>query len=82
MVVIDAGKHKLTYKQSEKDNNIAELKRRYQGTIGPDGIYREGTGTIVSRAKGQESVLKRQGSPIIDPETGKQTWKVADDVTY
>lgn len=82
MVVIDAGKHKLNYKQSEKDNNIAELKRRYQGTIGPDGKYREGTGTIVSRAKGQESVLKRQGSPIIDPETGKQTWKVADDVTY
>ena len=82
MVVIDAAKHKLNYKQSEKDNNIAELKRRYQGEIGPDGKYREGTGTIVSRAKGQQSVLKRQGSPIIDPETGKQTWKVADDVTY
>ena len=82
MVVIDAGKHKLNYKQSEKDNNIAELKRKYQGTIGEDGKYREGTGTIVSRAKGQQSVLKRQGSPIIDPETGKQTWKVADDVTY
>ena len=47
-----------------------------------NGRYREGTGTIVSRAKGQASVLKRQGSPIIDPETGKQTWKVADDVTY
>ena len=82
MVVIDAAKHKLNYKQSEKDNNIAELKRRYQGEIGADGKYREGTGTIVSRAKGQQSVLKRQGSPIIDPETGKQTWKVADDVTY
>ena len=82
MVVIDAAKHKLNYKQSEVDNNIAELKRRYQGEIGPDGRYREGTGTIVSRAKGQQSVLKRQGSPIIDPETGKQTWKVADDVTY
>ena len=82
MVVIDAGKHKLNYKQSEKENNIAELKRRYQGHIDENGKYREGTGTIVSRAKGQESVLKRQGSPIIDPETGKQTWKVADDVTY
>ena len=82
MVVIDAGKHKLNYKQSEKENNIAELKRKYQGHIDENGRYREGTGTIVSRAKGQESVLKRQGSPIIDPETGKQTWKVADDVTY
>ena len=82
MVVIDAEKHKLNYKQSEIDNNIAELKRKYQGHIDEDGKYREGTGTIVSRAKGQTSVLKRQGSPIIDPETGKQTWKVADDVTY
>ena len=82
MVVIDAEKHKLNYKQSEVDNNIAELKRKYQGHIDEDGKYREGTGTIVSRAKGQTSVLKRQGSPIIDPETGKQTWKVADDVTY
>lgn len=82
MVVIDAAKHKLNYKQSEIDNNIADLKRRYQGSIDENGVYREGTGTIVSRAKGQTSVLKRQGSPIIDPETGKQTWKVADDVTY
>ena len=82
MVVIDAEKHKLNYKQSEIDNNIAELKRKYQGHIDENGKYREGTGTIVSRAKGQTSVLKRQGSPIIDPETGKQTWKVADDVTY
>ena len=82
MVVIDAGKHKLNYKQSEIDNNIAELKRKYQGHTDENGNYREGTGTIVSRAKGQQSVLKRQGSPIIDPETGKQTWKVADDLTY
>ena len=82
MVVIDAEKHKLNYKKSEVENNIAELKRKYQGHIDEDGRYREGTGTIVSRAKGQTSVLKRQGSPIIDPETGKQTWKVADDVTY
>ena len=82
MVVIDAAKHKLNYKKSEVDNNIAELKRKYQGYIDEDGRYREGTGTIVSRSKGQTSVVKRQGSPIIDPETGKQTWKVADDATY
>lgn len=83
MVVIDAAKHKLDYKKSEADNNIKALKKRYQGHIDPEtGRYSEGTGTIVSRAKGQQSVLKRQGSPIIDPETGKQTWKVADNVTY
>lgn len=83
MVVIDAAKHKLDYKKSEADNNIKALKKKYQGHIDPEtGRYSEGTGTIVSRAKGQQSVLKRQGSPIIDPETGKQTWKVADNVTY
>ena len=83
MVVIDAAKHKLDYKKSEADNNIKALKKKYQGHIDPEtGRYSEGTGTIVSRAKGQQSVLKRQGSPIIDPETGKQSWKVADNVSY
>lgn len=83
MVVIDAEKHKLNYKQSEIDNGIASLKKKYQGHIDPKtGKYREGVGTIVSRAKSQQSVLKRQGSPIIDPETGKQSWKVADNLTY
>ena len=82
MVVIDAEKHKLDYKQSEIDNGIASLKKKYQGHYDEDGRYKEGAGTIISRAKSQQSVLKRQGSPIIDPETGKQTWKVADDLTY
>lgn len=83
MVVIDAEKHKLDYKQSEIDNGISSLKKKYQGRIDPEtGRYKEGAGTILSRAKGQVSVEKRQGSPIIDPKTGKQTWKVADDLTY
>lgn len=30
MVVIDAVKHKLDYKQSEEDNDIESLKRKYQ----------------------------------------------------
>ena len=82
MVVIDAGKHKLNYKQSEKDNNIAELKRRYQGHIDEEGKYREGAGTIISRASSEETIIRRQGSPIIDPETGKQTWKIVDNPVY
>ncbi len=81
MVVIDAEKHKLDYKQSEIDNGIASLKKKYQGHY-EDGRYKEGAGTLISRAKSQQSVLKRQGSPIIDPKTGKQSWKVADDLTY
>ena len=31
MVVIDAGKHHLDYKQSAVDNGIAQLKTKYQG---------------------------------------------------
>lgn len=83
MVVIDAAKHKLDYKQSEIDNGIASLKKKYQGRIDPEtGQYKEGAITIISRAKGEVSVTKRQGSPIIDPETGKQSWKEADNPTY
>lgn len=76
MVVIDAEKHKLDYKQSEMDNGIASLKKKYQGTIDEEtGRYHEGAGTLISRAKSQVSVLKRKGSPVIDPITGEQSYK-------
>lgn len=82
MVVIDAEKHKLDYKQSEQDNGIASLKKRYQGRVDEEGNYREGASTLISRAKSETSVPKRQGSPIIDPLTGKQSWKEVDEPTY
>lgn len=75
MVVIDAEKHKLNYKQSEIDNGIASLKKKYQGHDDEDGKYHEGAATLISRAKSETSVLKRKGSPIIDPKTGEQTYK-------
>lgn len=81
MVVIDAEKHKLDYKQSEVDNGIAELKRKYQGHYDEDGSYHEGASTILSRAKSQQSVLKRQGSPTVN-EDGSLSWKTADDLVY
>lgn len=82
MVVIDAEKHKLDYKQSESDNGIASLKKKYQGRVDEDGRYHEGASTLISRSKSEVSVIKRQGSPIIDPETGKQSWKTVDDPVY
>ena len=82
MVVIDAEKHKLDWKRSESDNGIAELKRIYQGQYDENGQYREGAATLITRAKSQVSVPKRQGSGVIDPETGKKTYKVADDLYY
>lgn len=86
MVVIDAEKHHLNYKQSEVDNNIGTLHKKYQGrTTG-------GASTILSRAKSEVSVDKRQGSARINqkgkewydptkPE-GSLIYKLADDATY
>lgn len=75
MVVIDAEKHKLDYKRSEVENNIAALKSKYQRTVQPDGTIKEGgASTIISRAKGVTYVNKRRGQARIDPETGKETY--------
>lgn len=82
MVVIDAEKHKLDYKQSEADNGISALKKKYQGRVDEDGRYREGAATLLSRAKSEVSVNKRRGSPSIDPDTGELVWKEAKDLTY
>lgn len=75
MVVIDAEKHKLDYKQSEKDNGIAELKQKYQGYTDSDGKQRGGASTLLSRRQQDTRVPERQGSGQIDPATGKVTYK-------
>ena len=74
MVVIDAQKHNLNWKQSEKDNNISELKDIYQ-----DG---GGASTIISQAKSTRYVNERKqitelspynpktGTGNVDPKTG------------
>ena len=68
MVIIDAEKHELNWKQSEIDNGIAELKRIYQ----PEG----GSSTLISRAKSAMYVPQRKEAyPTIDPETGKKRFK-------
>lgn len=82
MVVIDAEKHSLDYKKSEADNGIAALKKKYQGTIDENGRYHEGASTLISRAKSKEVVLKRKGSPIIDPITGEQSYKEVHEEYY
>ena len=76
MVVIDAEKHKLNYKQSEIDNGIAELKQKYQGHYNEQGNWSTGASTLLSRAKGEKTIIRRKGSPKIDPETGKQYWDI------
>lgn len=93
MVVIDAGKHKLDYKQSEIDNNIAELRNKYQIGYDKNGrIKYGGASTIISRASGETSVVRRQGEPKVnmkgkswyDPSKpeGSYIYKDADDAVY
>lgn len=74
MVVIDAAKHKLDYRQSEKDNGIAELKKKYQGFDDETG-HNGGASTLLSRRKQDVEVPERQGSGVIDPLTGKVVYK-------
>lgn len=86
MVVIDAAKHKLNYQQSYEDQGIEELRVKYQGKKSG------GAATIISRASGQDTVEKRQGTPKVNqkdkawydptrPE-GALVYKQADDLYY
>lgn len=81
MVVIDAEKHELNYKQSEIDNGIASLKKKYQGTMDADGRYHEGAATLISRAKSETSVLKRKGSPKINDDGSLSYKEVIEEYT-
>ena len=74
MVVIDAEKHKLDYKQSYIDNNIAALQKKYQPKFDTDGnvVGGGGAATILSRSKGQQPVLKRKGEARIN--TKGKSW--------
>lgn len=60
MVVIDAGKHQLDYKRSEIENDIETLRIKYQGK------KTGGASTIISKASGEESVIRRQGTPKVN----------------
>ena len=75
MVIIDAVKHKYDYKQSEIDNNISELKHKYQRHEDEEGnIKFGGAATIISQA-GKVVYLpykEKAGAKIIDPVTGKE----------
>lgn len=93
MVVIDAQKHKLDYKQSELDNGIASLHKKYQGHYDENGNWHnKGASTVISRAKSEVSVDKRQGSPKVnmkgkswyDPSRpeGALIYNPADDLEY
>ena len=75
MVVIDAEKHKLDWRRSEKENDIKGLKEKYQPKDPETG--EGGAQTLLSRAKNPIYVNKRMTNQEyeIDKETGKKIWK-------
>ena len=75
MVVIDAAKHKLDYKRSEQENDIATLRKKWQGYTDENGKERGGASTLLSRRKQDVEVPERQGSGRIDKQTGKVIYK-------
>lgn len=69
MVVIDAEKHHLNWRESARANGIAALKERYQGS------KRGGASTLISRAKSEKRVPERKMMYTIDKETGKKVYR-------
>jgi len=67
MTIIDAKKHDLNWKQSEKDNNIQELRLKYQGK------KQGGASTLITKAKKEYDVPERKQfyKSYIDKETGE-----------
>lgn len=76
MVVIDAEKHKLDYKRSERENGIQELKQKWQIRVQEDGTENM---AVHPRSYPEESrpfgVPERKGSARIDKETGEKIYK-------
>jgi hypothetical protein len=73
MVVIDAEKHGLNWKQSAQDNTISQLMKKYQR--GPQG----GASTLISLASSEKTVPDRKPRPAdeggpIDRLTGKRVY--------
>lgn len=76
MVVIDAEKHKLDYKRSERENGIPELKQKWQIRVDEEGAtHYGGASTLLSRRKQTVRVPERRGSVRVDKETGEYVYK-------
>ena len=73
MVVIDAEKHNLNWKLSERDNGIQALKDKYQPKEDPSKPG-GGASTLISRSKGKIYVNDRKDTHRIDPETGEKIY--------
>lgn len=82
MTVIDAEKHNLDWRASAADNNIRQLKTKYQG-VNANGTVK-GASTLLSKAQAVQRVplrkqrLASEGGPI-DPKTGRRVYSEITD---
>lgn len=79
MVVIDAEKHELDWKRSYKDNDIENLKKKYQQKADVESGKKQygGSSTLISRASSQQRVPARKEIGI-DPVSGKKIFAPKD----
>lgn len=85
MVVIDAEKHNLNWRQSAKDNGIAALKKKYQGG------ERRGASTLISKSKSTKYMTRRKEltnpklmneEQLKDWKEGRKVWEYKPDYYY
>jgi DNA-binding CsgD family transcriptional regulator len=90
MVVIDSEKHNLDYKASERDNNILDLKRKYQLDPKTGSM---GASTLITRATSRKDVLRRKDASVkdrpdlarlsnatVDRKTGRKVFEPTNEV--
>ena len=87
MVVIDAEKHHLDYKQSYVDQGIGALKKKYQSYEG--STTKSGASTLLSRASSEirvdprklkTNIKKMTAQEVEDYKAGKKVWEYSPEV--
>lgn len=72
MTIIDADKHNLNWRQSAIDNDIALLKKTWQGGAN------KGASTLISKASSRTDVPERKDRYTIDEKTGEKVYFETD----
>jgi DNA-binding NarL/FixJ family response regulator len=72
MVIIDAHKHNLDYRASEKDNDVRLLHKKYQTQVDEHGRIHLGASTLISKAKSETTIPERKEGAFFAKDTGNK----------